>query len=115
MDSGFERVGQFNPRTGLTKLIKQRISQASMAQRAGRAGRLEAGVCWHLFSEEQAERAAQSEAEIAQSDLSNLWLSLLQWGCHDGTAELADFTPETCDICGKNLLSQWVPLMWLVS
>ncbi len=84
MDSGLERVGQFNPRTGLTKLVKQRISQASMAQRAGRAGRLEEGVCWHLFSEEQAERAAQfSEAEIAQSDLSSLWLSLLQWGCHD--------------------------------
>ncbi|EJD6368325.1 ATP-dependent helicase HrpB [Providencia rettgeri] len=86
MDSGLERVGQFNPRSGITKLVKQRISQASMTQRAGRAGRLEAGVCWHLFSEEQAERAAQfSEAQINQSDLSGLWLSLLQWGCHDVT------------------------------
>lgn len=81
VDSGFERVGLFNPRTGLTKLVKQRISQASMQQRAGRAGRLEAGICWHLFSQEQAERAAQfSEAEILHSDLSSLWLSLLQWG-----------------------------------
>ncbi|MEY0130093.1 ATP-dependent helicase HrpB [Providencia rettgeri] len=108
MDSGFERVGQFNPRTGLTKLIKQRISQASMAQRAGRAGRLEAGVCWHLFSEEQAERAAQfSEAEIAQSDLSNLWLSLLQWGCHD-VAQLNWLTlpPKPAISAAKNLLSQ---------
>ncbi|SUC28150.1 ATP-dependent RNA helicase HrpB [Providencia rustigianii] len=81
VDSGFERVGQFNPRSGLTKLVKKRISQASMTQRAGRAGRLEAGVCWHLFSSEQAERAAQfSDAEINNSDLSGLWLALLQWG-----------------------------------
>lgn len=93
VDSGFERVGRFNPRSGLTRLTKQRISQASMTQRAGRAGRLEAGVCWHLFSEEQAERAAQfSEAEINQSDLSGLWLSLLQWGCHDA-AQLSWLTP----------------------
>ncbi|ELX8379418.1 MULTISPECIES: ATP-dependent helicase HrpB [Providencia] len=84
VDSGFERIGVFNPRTGLTKLVKQRISQASMVQRAGRAGRLEAGVCWHLFSQEQAERAAKySEAEILHSDLSSLWLSLLQWGCQE--------------------------------
>nr|WP_241098662.1 ATP-dependent helicase HrpB [Providencia huaxiensis] len=108
MDSGFERVGQFNPRTGLTKLIKQRISQASMAQRAGRAGRLETGVCWHLLSEEQAERAAQfSEAEIAQSDLSSLWLSLLQWGCHDA-AQLNWLTlpPKPAISAAKNLLGK---------
>ncbi|WP_272680432.1 ATP-dependent helicase HrpB [Providencia sp. PROV032] len=108
MDSGFERVGQFNPRTGLTKLVKQRISQASMAQRAGRAGRLEAGVCWHLFSEEQAERAAQfSEAEIAQSDLSSLWLSLLQWGCHDA-AQLSWLTlpPKPAISAAKDLLGK---------
>ncbi len=83
VDSGLERVNQFNPRTGLTKLVKQRISQASMTQRAGRAGRLEPGICWHLFTKEQAERApAHSEAEILHSDLAPLWLSVLQWGCH---------------------------------
>lgn len=108
VDSGFERVGQFNPRTGLTKLVKQRISQASMAQRAGRAGRLEAGMCWHLFSEEQAERAAQfSEAEINQSDLSGLWLSLLQWGCHD-TAQLNWLSPppQPAIAAAKGLLTK---------
>lgn len=108
VDSGFERVGQFSPRSGLTKLVKQRISQASMAQRAGRAGRLEAGVCWHLFSEEQAERAAQfSEAEINQSDLSGLWLSLLQWGCHDA-AQLSWLSPppQPAIAAAKSLLTK---------
>ncbi|MCI1680188.1 MAG: ATP-dependent helicase HrpB [Ewingella americana] len=82
VDSGLERSAQFDPRSGLTRLVTQRISQASMTQRAGRAGRLEPGLCWHLFGKEQAERAsAQGEAEILQSDLSSFWLELLQWGC----------------------------------
>ncbi|KAB7898335.1 ATP-dependent helicase HrpB [Rouxiella sp. S1S-2] len=86
VDSGLERSAQFDLRTGLTRLITQRISQAAMTQRAGRAGRLEEGQCWHLFSKEQAERATlQSEAEILHSDLSGLWLELLQWGCFDAS------------------------------
>ncbi|MCV2513481.1 ATP-dependent helicase HrpB, partial [Leclercia pneumoniae] len=86
VDTAQERVAQFDPRTGLTKLITQRVSQASMTQRAGRAGRLEPGICLHLIPFEQAERAAaQATPEILQSDLSGLLLELLQWGCQDPT------------------------------
>ncbi|EMD6621561.1 TPA: ATP-dependent helicase HrpB [Escherichia coli] len=86
VDCAQERVARFDPRTGLTRLITQRISQASMTQRAGRAGRLEPGICLHLIAKEQAERAsAQSEPEILQSDLSGLLMELLQWGCSDPT------------------------------
>ncbi|HED6263385.1 ATP-dependent helicase HrpB [Enterobacter bugandensis] len=84
VDSAQERVASFDPRTGLTKLLTQRISQASMVQRAGRAGRLEPGICLHLTSAEQAERAAQqSTPEILQSELSGLVMDLLLWGCPD--------------------------------
>ncbi|MFG0517456.1 ATP-dependent helicase HrpB [Kluyvera intermedia] len=84
VDSAQERVARFDVRSGLTRLLTQRISQASMTQRAGRAGRLEPGVCVHLLAKEQAERAsAQSDAEILQSDLSSLLLELMQWGCTD--------------------------------
>lgn len=84
VDCAQERVARFDVRTGLTRLLTQRISQASMTQRAGRAGRLEPGICLHLLGKEQAERAAaQSDAEILQSDLSSLQLELLQWGCYD--------------------------------
>ncbi|MGP3282901.1 ATP-dependent helicase HrpB [Serratia bockelmannii] len=84
VDSGLERVARYDVRNGLTRLATQRISQASMVQRAGRAGRLEPGICWHLFAKEQAERAAEhAEPEILQSDLTGFWLELLQWGCHD--------------------------------
>ncbi len=84
VDCAQERVARYDARTGLTRLITQRISQASMTQRAGRAGRLEPGICLHLLAKEQAERAAaQGEAEILQSDLSGLLMELLQWGCTD--------------------------------
>ncbi|ASC80087.1 ATP-dependent helicase HrpB [Serratia marcescens] len=84
VDSGLERVARYDVRNGLTRLATQRISQASMVQRAGRAGRLEQGLCWHLFAKEQAERAAEhAEPDILQSDLTGFWLELLQWGCYD--------------------------------
>ncbi|MFV4849440.1 ATP-dependent helicase HrpB [Citrobacter freundii] len=84
VDCAQERVARYDARTGLTRLITQRISQASMTQRAGRAGRLEPGICVHLLAKEQAERAtAQGEPEILQSDLSGLLMELLQWGCTD--------------------------------
>lgn len=84
VDCAQERVARYDARTGLTRLLTQRISQASMTQRAGRAGRLEPGICLHLLAKEQAERAAsQGEPEILQSDLSGLLMELLQWGCAD--------------------------------
>ncbi|CNF09842.1 ATP-dependent RNA helicase HrpB [Yersinia nurmii] len=84
VDSGLERVARFDPKNGLTRLLTQRISQASMTQRAGRAGRLEAGICWHLFAKEQAERAPEyAEPEVLSSDLCSFWLELLHWGCQD--------------------------------
>lgn len=108
VDCAQERTARFDPRTGLTRLITQRISQASMTQRAGRAGRLEAGICVHLLAKDQAERAAaQSEPEILQSDLSGLLLELLQWGCPD-PAQLAflDVPPAVNLAVAKSLLTQ---------
>ncbi|WP_161538685.1 ATP-dependent helicase HrpB [Escherichia albertii] len=106
VDCALERVARFDSRTGLTRLITQRVSQASMTQRAGRAGRLEPGICLHLIAKEQAERAAaQSEPEILQSDLSGLLLELLQWGCHDPTQmNWLDQPPAVNLLAAKRLL-----------
>ena len=108
VDTAQERVAQFDPRTGLTKLITQRISQASMTQRAGRAGRLEPGICLHLIPFEQAERAAaQATPEILQSDLSGLLLELLQWGCQDPTQLCwLDHPPAVNLLAARRLLTQ---------
>jgi len=79
-----------------------------MIQRAGRAGRLESGICLHLISAEQAERAAaQSEPEILQSDLSGLLLDLLQWGCQDpNQLTWLDTPPATNIAAARTLLRQ---------
>lgn len=108
VDCAQERVARFDVRTGLTRLITQRISQASMIQRAGRAGRLEPGICLHLVSAEQAERAAaQSEPEILQTDLSGLLLDLLQWGCQDpNQLTWLDTPPATNIAAARTLLRQ---------
>lgn len=112
VDSAQERVARFDVRTGLTRLLTQRVSQASMTQRAGRAGRLEPGVSVHLLAKEQAERAAaQSDAEILQSDLSSLLLELLQWGCVD-PAQLSwlDQPPTINLAAARRLLTQLAAL-----
>lgn len=108
VDAGLERVARFDPRSGLTRLVTQRISKASMIQRAGRAGRLTAGACWHLFSRDQAERAAeQSEPEILQADLSGLLSELLQWGCRDvQQMRWLDQPPQASLSAARALLNQ---------
>ena len=81
IDSGLSRLPVFDPRSGLTRLTTQRVSRASATQRAGRAGRLEPGVCYRLWSANQDnELAAFTPAEILNADLAGLALQLLNWG-----------------------------------
>ncbi|MBW6274264.1 ATP-dependent helicase HrpB, partial [Pseudomonas aeruginosa] len=81
IDAGLARVPRFDPGSGMTRLETQRISRASATQRAGRAGRLEPGVCYRLWSESQHEQLpAYGTAEILQADLAGLALQLARWG-----------------------------------
>ena len=82
IDSGLCRQSRFNPRTGVSMLETSAISQAAAIQRAGRAGRLSAGVCYRLDTAEKWQRRARfSAAEIETSDLSALRLEVAAWGC----------------------------------
>ena len=84
VDSGLCRVAVFDPKTAMTSLQTKRISQASSIQRAGRAGRLEAGYCYRLWGEStQASLAKQATPEILQTDLLDLCLQLSCWGISD--------------------------------
>ncbi|XPE43598.1 hypothetical protein ACNKHV_00925 [Shigella flexneri] len=51
-----------------------------MTQRAGRAGRLEPGICLHLIAKEQAERAAAKVNRRFTSHPFRFAMELLQWG-----------------------------------
>ena len=81
VDAGLARVPRFDPGSGMTRLDTQRISRASATQRAGRAGRLQPGACYRLWSQAQHEQlASYASAEILQADLAGLALQLARWG-----------------------------------
>src|SRR6185312_1499313 len=84
VDSGLVRRSLFDPSTGMSRLETQRISRASADQRQGRAGRVEAGVCYRAWSEgAQRSLAPFSTPEIADADLAPLALDLANWGARD--------------------------------
>jgi ATP-dependent helicase HrpB len=84
VDSGLARRARFDPVTGMTRLETQRISRASAQQRQGRAGRLEAGVCYRAWSEGAEQTlAAFTPPEISDADLVPLALELASWGAAD--------------------------------
>ncbi len=80
VDSGLARVLRFDPQVGLDKLQLEAISRASAEQRAGRAGRLQPGVCLRLWPEAmQRSRAEFDEPEIRRLDLAGPILQLKNW------------------------------------
>ncbi len=87
IDAGLARRPRFEPALGLSRLETVRASQAAIAQRAGRAGRLEPGVCYRLWSEgETRALPAFDRPEILDADLSGLVLDLAAWGVSDPAA-----------------------------
>lgn len=79
VDSGLERRYGFDPRSGMGRLQLFEASTASVDQRRGRAGRLQAGHCYRLWSQSTI-RQAHAPAEIETQDLSDLLLQLYNWG-----------------------------------
>ena len=81
VDSGLSRVPRFDPASGLTRLATVRVSRSSAEQRRGRAGRVEPGVCYRLWDEEQTRGLiAHQRPEMLEADLTGLALDLARWG-----------------------------------
>ena len=107
IDAGLARVPRFDPASGMTRLDTQRISRASATQRAGRAGRLEPGACYRLWSQAQHEQlSAYSGAEILQADLSGLALQLLRWGVTPQELAWLDVPPPAAYAQALDLLGR---------
>ncbi len=87
VDAGLSRRAEFDRAAGVTRLVTHRASQASAAQRAGRAARQGPGVAYRLWEEaSHPGRAAFDPPEMLTSDLAPLLLSLAQWGAGDPAA-----------------------------
>lgn len=108
IDAGLSRQAIFDPNTGMSRLQTGRVSRAASEQRAGRAGRLEPGVCYRLWSEsQQAQLAPFTPPEMVQADLTSLVLQLYRWGV-ENPSELSwlDLPPAAPCQQAKALLSE---------
>jgi ATP-dependent helicase HrpB len=105
IDAGLERRSLFDPSSGMNRLELQRISRASAEQRAGRAGRTAAGVCYRLWGE-GAERslAAYAPPEVCVADLAPLALDLAVWGTEAGALRWLDAPPVATLESARDLL-----------
>ncbi|MDQ6735585.1 MAG: ATP-dependent helicase HrpB [Nitrospirota bacterium] len=84
IDSGLMRVPRFDPRTGLARLDTIKITQDSAEQRRGRAGRLERGACYRLWTAaEHKTLLPRRPPEMLDTDLTPLMLDLAVWGAAD--------------------------------
>ncbi len=77
IDPGFARVSRYSHRSKVQRLPVERISQASANQRKGRCGRVAAGVCIRLYSEDNfAARAPFTEPEVVRTNLAAVILQM---------------------------------------
>jgi len=108
VDSGLARMPRFEPRSGMTRLVTVRASQAAADQRRGRAGRLGPGVCYRLWSEaSHGGLPPFTPPEILEADLAPLALELAQWGVDDPAAlPWMDAPPAAAYAHGRELLRE---------
>lgn len=86
IDAGLMRIPRFDPRSGLTRLDTIRVTQDAADQRRGRAGRLQPGTCYRLWTTaEQQALLPRRPPEILEADLAPLALDLAEWGVVDAT------------------------------
>lgn len=108
IDSGLEKQLNFDPNVGMSRLQLQRISKASATQRAGRAGRVQAGRCYRLWSEtQQTNLVAHHQPEICRVDLAALRMAVAQWGAQPETIAWLTKPPSAHLAAAEKLLQQF--------
>lgn len=93
IDSGLARSSRFSPSTGMSALVTGRVTQDAADQRAGRAGRLEPGVCLRLWHEGEVLLPSR-RPEILDADLAPFLLDVLAWGSLPKELPLLTPAPE---------------------
>ena len=77
IDPGLARINRYSYRNKVELLQVEKISRASANQRAGRCGRVAAGVCIRLYDEEDfAARDEFTDPEILRSSLASVILRM---------------------------------------
>ncbi len=88
VDPGTARISRYSQRTKVQRLPIEPVSQASANQRAGRCGRVEAGICIRLYTQDDFEsRPEFTDPEILRTHLASVILQMASLGL----GEVADF------------------------
>ncbi|KAL3767015.1 hypothetical protein ACHAWU_004513 [Discostella pseudostelligera] len=82
IDCGYAKLPFFDPVSGFDRRIVCPISRASARQRAGRAGRVRAGKCYRLYSEQYFtnDMVAETAPEIQRCNLVTLIMTIKALG-----------------------------------
>ncbi len=84
IDSGIARINRYSQRAKVQRLALEPISQASANQRAGRCGRLSAGIAVRLYEQADFEqRPLFTDPELLRSSLAGVILRMLDLGLGD--------------------------------
>ncbi|KAI1376535.1 P-loop containing nucleoside triphosphate hydrolase protein [Hypoxylon crocopeplum] len=84
IDTGKVKETSFDPQNNMRKLEETFASRAACKQRRGRAGRVQAGKCYKLYTRNLEERMAERpEPEIRRVPLEQLCLSVRAMGTKD--------------------------------
>jgi len=103
IDSGKVKETSFDPQNNMVKLEEVWASRAACKQRRGRAGRVQAGICYKMYTRNaEAKMAERPEPEIRRVSLEQLCLSVRAMGVTDIAAFLASALtpPETLAVQG---------------
>jgi len=77
IDPGQVRISRYSHRSKLQRLPIEAISRASANQRKGRCGRIAAGVCYRLYSQEDFEHRPEfTDPEILRTSLASVVLQM---------------------------------------
>ncbi len=93
IDGGRARRSRFDPGSGMSRLVTERVTKAEAEQRRGRAGRVATGWCYRLWTRgEEGGLSPFAPPEISVADLAPLMLDLALWGA-SGPDQMRFLTP----------------------
>ena len=108
VDSGLARVKRYSYRNKVEQLRVEAVSRAAANQRAGRCGRVAAGVCIRLYAEDDFNRRpAFTDPEVLRSSLAAVILRMSAQGLGDPAAfPFIDAPPPKAIVDGFQLLAE---------